>query len=281
MAEKLTPKWITPMTQSMEAGCVPTSISMVFSGFGIDISEHTLIDRYFPTARLPLTDPHVGVSNTKTVTGMVQIIEDLGLRESLQVDVFDPYLWEYTKSKDDKYIVNASPRALRRKRNRFKGVEDMQEFYNTLEWLVKDDDINVLTTNSRMMHLKSGSRRYGSLSIMPDYVSEGFYAELNEFIRKGHIVGPHGGMTAHTRALDGSRMEKLSYRSFDEKGYMIVDPRGESYAISTHSLIWVDSRGARGDVFDYLFRVSPREADLSPHNFGFRRFIQNLRHLIP
>lgn len=283
MVEKLTPRAITPMKQSLEAGCVPTSISMVFSGFGIEISEQTLVDRYFPTAGFPISawDPdkgvEVGVSNTDTVKGIVQVINDLGLREQLQLDVFDSFLCEYTNSSEGRYLVRAEPHALRKFGREFKKGGGSWKFYETLEQLLKSGEIGVYTANSRMMKIPE---KYDSFSRVPREAIRGFYSELSDFIRKGHIVGPHGGMTMHTRALDGSRTEKIPHRP-DEESYVLVDPRGMSYAISLHSLVWIDSMGVRGDVFDYLFRVSPKEEGLTPQRYGFRRFIQNLRDLIP
>lgn len=281
--DRLEQRPITPMKQSMEASCVPTSISMVFSGFGINISERTLVDKYFPTAGLPISawdldkGVEVGVSNADTVKGIVQIIGDLGLRGQLQVDAFMPGLYEYTKSPEQKYIVQVEPRTLRKYRSRFKRGDGYWEFYETLEQLLKSGEIGVYTPNSRMMKMP----KFGSFSMVPREAVNGFYDELSGFIAKGHIVGPHGGMTLHTRALDGSRRERLTYRP-GEEGYVIVDPRGESYAISLSSLVWIDSMGVvRGDVFDYLFRISPRENELSAQTYGFRRFLQNLRHLIP
>lgn len=281
--DRLEQRPITPMKQSTEASCVPTSISMVFSGFGIDISEQTLVDKYFPTvvglpisARDPDKGVEVGVSNEDTVKGIVQIIGDFGLRGQLQVDVFMPGLYEYTKSSEQKYIVQAEPRALREYRNRFKKGDRYWEFYETLEQLLESGEIGVYTPNSRMMKIP----KFGSFSMVPREAVNGFYDELSDFIAKGHIVGPHSGMTLHTRALDGSRRERLTYRP-GEEGYVVVDPRGESYAISLSSLVCVDSMGVRGDVFDYLFRVSPRENELKAQTYGFRRFLQNLRDLTP
>lgn len=279
--EKLTPRAITPMRQGLETSCVPTSISMVFSGFGVYISEQALVDRYFPNAGLPISawDPdkgvEVGVTNTDTVKGLVQIIGDFGLRDQLQVDAFMPGLDEYTKSPEQKYIVRAEPRALRKYRSRFKKGDEYWEFYEALEQLLKSGEIGIYTANSRMMRIP----KFGSQSLVPREAVNGFYDELSDFIAKGHIIGPHGGMTLHTRALDGSRMERIPHRQ-DEGGYVIMDPGGYSYATSLQSLVMVDSLGVRGDAFDYLFRVSPRE-ELKPQNYGFRRFIQNLSDLIP
>lgn len=277
MAERLIPRAITPMKQSLEASCVPTSISMMFSGFGIDISEQTLIDRYFQTVKLPVGDRNSGVTNTNTVGRIVQIINDFGLRESLQLNVFVPDMYKYVNSPEKRYIVEATPRAIRKYGKIFKKGTEVKEFFETLEHLVKGDTIGVYTANARMMGI---SRKFSVFSMVPEKIRREFYDELSDFIKKGHIIGPHGGMTMHTRALDGSRKERLAYQP-DQEGYVIVDPRGESYAVSLHSLVYVDSMGVRGDTFDYLFRVSPRENELKPQTHGFRGFLQNLRDLIP
>lgn len=276
-SERLIPRAITPMKQSLEASCVPTAISMVFSGFGIDISEQTLVDRYFQTAKLPASDLNRGVSNTDTVKGIVQIIEDQDLKEKLQLDVFIPELYKYTRSHMERYIVEAEPKALRRYEKVFKKGSEIRNFFKTLEQLSREGEIGVYTANARMLQFP---KRSNFSWMVPQASLRGFYDELSDFISKGHIVGSHGGMTMHTRALDGSRMEKLTYRP-DEVGYVIVDPRGENYAVSLHSLVMVDSVGVRGDVFDYLFRVSSKAEGLNPQNYGFRGFLQNLRNLIP
>lgn len=275
MEEQLAPRAITLVTQSLESSCVPASVSMVFSGFGIDIDEQTLIGRYFPTAALPDYDRDRGVTNTNTVKGIVQIIEDLGLKDRLQVDVFVPDLYEYTRSPEERYIVKAKPRVLQQYGKNFEEGTEVRIFFETLADLLKANKIGIYTANARMLQIQENS-----LSLIPQVILYGFYTELTYFISRGHIVGPHGGGTAHARALDGTRMEDLKYRP-RRKGFVVLDPRGESYAIGTDSLVWVDSGGVRGDVFDYLFRVSPRENELEPQTYGFRRFLLNLRKLIP
>lgn len=186
-SERLTPIAITPMKQGLEAGCVPTAISMVFSGFGIEISERTLVDKYFPTAGLPISawDPNngveVGVTNTDTVKGIVQIINDLGLREQLQIDVFEPGLHSFTNSPEEKYIVMTGPRALRKYGSRFKKGDGYWEFYETLEQLLKSGEIGVYTANSRMMKIP----KFDSFSMVPREAVNGFYGELADFISKG------------------------------------------------------------------------------------------------
>lgn len=274
MAEKLAIVGITPMEQTFKAGCVPTSISMVFSGFGIDISEQTLIDTYFPGGKLPLDDPKRGVSNTDTLLGMVQIVNDLGLRDSLQVDAFFPGLHRFTSFPEDKYIVAARPQDVRKYGHLYKD-DDMRNFFLTTERLLTEGKIGVFTANDRMLkQIKANS--YWTERNM---AYQRFYGELDDFISKGHIVGPHGGMTLHTRVLDGSRKEKLTWK--DEEGYIVVDPNGTSYQVSLESLIRVDDWGVRGDVFDYLFRLSPREEVLNPKPQGKLLFLQNLRSLLP
>jgi len=277
MTEVLTPRAITPMTQSLEASCVPTAISMVFSGFGLNISEETLVDKYFQTARLPVGDLDAGVSNTDTVRGVLRAIEDEELRDSLQVDIFAPYLYEYTFSPEQRYIVEAKPTAIKKYARGFKDDSSTREFYETLEQLAKKNEIGVYTANSRLMGF---SKRFDPFRRVPEESRRGFYDELTAFIKKGHIIGPHGGMTLHTWALDGTRMEPLDYRP-EEEGFVVVDPRGKSYVVSLSSLVWVDSMEIRGDVFDYLFRVSPREKRSNPQSSSFRAYLQHFRDLIP
>ncbi len=271
--EKLTPRSITPMEQRLRAGCVPTSISMVFSGFGINISEQALVEKYFPTVKLPITDPKVGVSNIDTVRGIIQIIKDLGLGESLQLDVFIPGLSESRrKSSEKEYIVKAKPQAVGSYGKGFEKGSDERAFFETLEQLAKVGEIGVYTANAKLMQFAKNHTFWRE----PAEATEGFYRELSSFISKGHIVGPHGGMTRHTRTLDGSKMVRLPNRE-DEKGYLILDPIGRTYPVSLQSLVMIDSFGVRGDVFDYLFRVSPREETLKSQKPGLRRFIPNFR----
>lgn len=287
MSERLIPGAITPMTQSSETGCVPTAISMVLSGFGTDVSEQILVERYFPTAKLPRIDRDSGsinwdsgVADHDIVRGMVRILTDMDLRNRLQIDVFFPHLWRYTSSPENLYIVKVAPKALREYGNRFDEDTKVRELCRTLEELVRKNEICVYSANARTMGL---SLDYGLTMRMDNKVRAGFYTELVNFVSKGHIVGPHGGGTAHVRALDGSRIEKMPWspNSSNEAGFLVVDPAGTSYNFPIHGLIWVDSGGVRGDLFDYLFRVSPRDDVLDPQQYGFRRFIQNLRHLIP
>lgn len=268
MAERLTPREITSLKQSLETSCVPASIAMVFSGFGIDISEQSLVERYFQTAR------QTGVSNPDMVRGIVQIIEDMGLEEALQFDVFIPDLWQCVGSTENKCIVIAQPRAITKYARMCKKGSNLREFAEALEQLAKAGKINVYTPNGRVMQFSKNYHHW--YRYLPKEAYEQFYAELSDFISKGHIVGPHGGLTMHMRALDGSRMERISPR-YDDMGYVIVDPRGESYAVSLQSLVIVDSFGARGDIFDYLFRVSPRESVVQIPKYGFRKLINKLR----
>jgi hypothetical protein len=275
MTEVIQHRAITQMTQSSEASCVPTSLSMVFSGFGIDISEQTLVDSYFQTAKLPATDPDAGVTNTNIVKGIVQVIRDLGLEPSLQTDVFIPSLHQYTSSSVGRYIVEATPRALNKQARVFPESE-VRDFHQTLAQLQTNGEIGVYTANNRLLKIP----KFGTLSVPSRQVSEEFYKELGNFIRKGHILGPHGGMTGHLRALDGTRQEKHPYKQ-GEYGYTILDPNGESYVVSLSNLVWVDSFGIRGDIFDYLFRISPREELSAQKPSGFHEFLRNLKQLIP
>lgn len=281
--ERLKPCPITPMQQSLEMGCGPTSVAMVLSGFGVQTTEQILAERCFPTALLPLIDPNSGeinyrsgTSNRQLVEGMVQALEGLGLQDQLRVDVFDSWLCEYTTSPQERYIVKAMPDAMKKYRKKFKGdtpsSKDVRDFYQTLEALVKAKKIGVYTANARMLQ----TDKMRNMFVLPEDIRSGFFGELTDFVRKGHIVGPHGGMTAHIRALDGSRTEKITW-SANEKGFVMLDPMGESYVIGLSSLIWLDTRGVRGDTFDYLFRVSPREGILNPQQYGIRRLLQNLR----
>lgn len=170
---------------------------------------------------------------------------------------------------------------MRKYGRQFEKGDEWREFHETLEQLLKSGEIGVYTANARMLGLK---KEADISSFIPPDTIRGFYGELIDFVKKGHIVGPHGGMTMHTRALDGSRMEKLEYHPYevrDAEGFRIVDPRGDSYTVSPSSLVWLDSWGVRGDTFDYLFRIAPRENELKPQTYGFRRFLQNLRNLIP
>lgn len=167
-----------------------------------------------------------------------------------------------TKSSEDKYIIKARPEEIRKYGNRFPTRIDARDFFKSLERMVKENEIGVYTANARKMQIPN-KPNYQSRA--PENADRGFYSELEGFINKGHIVGPHGGMTMHMRALDGSRIERFSYGSHDEyvqEGFVIVDPKGESYPVSLNSLVMINSSGIRGDVFDYLFRVSPKEVDL-------------------
>lgn len=275
--ERLSPRPIIPIKQNFEASCVVASISMVLSGFGIDVSEQTLVDRYFPTAKLPVTDPNAGVTNTNTVKGMVKILHDENLSNALQIDAFIPSLYEYTRSPEDRYIVKVQTRALNREGRIFKKDSELRKFYNTLRQLVGENEIGVYTANARMLKL---NKTVSGLHDIPEEARRGFYAELTDFVRRGHIVGPHGGMTMHTRALDGISMVEIPLQP-NKEGFRIIDPRGESYPASVDHLVWVDSLGVSGDVFDYFFRLSPKEEVLNPQQYGFLGLIHRLRRLIP
>lgn len=278
MPEKLNPIPITPVKQTYEASCGPASISMVLSGFGIDMSEQTLVENYFPNASIPVSawDPNKGVIpgafDVDIVIGLVKVIKDLGLVDNLQIDVFAPPLYQYTYSNENRYIVKASHGAARKHGKLFKDATELRDFYDTLEQFSRRGDIGVYTANSRMMRF---SRNY--TSTLPDEVRKGFNTELFDFIRQGHIFGPHGGMTAHVRTIDGTRLERLNYEPYEE-GFIMIDPADlRTYVMTPHSLVWVDSAGVRGDTFDHIFRVSPRTQELRPPLRSFLRFLQNLR----
>lgn len=276
--EKLTPRPITPIKQSLEASCVVASITMCLQGFGVDVTEQGLIEKYFPTAKLPAGDLNAGVTNTNTVKGIVQILKDLGLDNSLQVDVFEPYLYQYTTNSSEKsYIVKVDPRVLRKYGNQFKKGDGVKEFLEAMEELTKKDEIGVYTANARMLGLDKKDK-FGFSSRIPDHTRREFYAELTRFARKGHIVGPHGGMTLHTRALDGISKPTVSWRP-DEEGFWIVDPHGEKYEYIIESLIMVDAYGVGGSTFDHLLRLSPKEEILDSEQYGFAKLLHKIRRL--
>lgn len=278
IGERIEFRPITPMKQVSEAGCGPTSISMVLSGFGLEIGEQELIQRYFPNAGLPASDFSAGVTQEDQVRGVVQIIEDLQLQRTLQVDVFDPHLDRFTRSKENRWIIRTTPEAAGRYVKDFYKDKEAREwdkdghikgFYRALEDLAKQNRISLYTGNTSII------RGYGSF-ISPSWLQEyeGFYIELQDFVRQGHIIGPHGGMTRHVRVLDGFRS--------GEQNCWIIDPAWQEYSTRISSLIRIDHSGFSGDVFDYLFRVSPRkETLLNPDQFNPPSFLERLRSLVP
>lgn len=289
LPDRLEQSTITPMQQSFEMGCVPTSVAMVLSGFGITASEQDLAEKYFPSAKLPLKDPgsgeinySSGVDNSQIINGMVQILESMGLQNQLRIDVFDPWLWDYAFSSQKRYIVKTTQETIRKYGERFKGEDPdskrVRDFYQTMEALVTSKKICVYTANTRM--IRADKMRYTHM--LPDNIKAGFYSELADFVRKGHIVGPHRGMTAHTRALDGNRREKIPWAP-DEEGYVVLDPSDKSHVIRLENLVWVDTRGVSGDIFDYLIRVSPKETIdvVDPQQYGIGNFLHNFRRLLP
>lgn len=279
--EKLIPRPITPIKQSYEASCVVASITMVLNGFGLDIAEQMLVDKYFPSAKLPAGDLSAGVTNTNAIKGMVQILKDLGLKHSLQIDVFDPHLYAYTRSPKDRYIVRAQPQALNKYGKNFEKDSDLRGFYDTLGRLLKTGELGVYTANNRLLEVDVKHPMYRYDICAPEGITRrAFYAELEEFIRKGHIVGPHGGMTCHARVLDGTSRIEIPWRhKKKEVGFWMVDPRGEIYEAAIDNLIWLNSHRVSGDTFDYLFRISPKEEVLNPRQHGFLGFIRKLRNL--
>lgn len=241
---------------------------MVFSGFGIYITEEALVENYFQTAKNSFDD-RGGVTNTDTIRGILQIIKDLHLEARLQIDVFVPLLYQYTSSPEPKYIVKAEPKASMEFAKRFEKGSEIRKFYETSGILAKEGVIGLYTANNRMMQL---SRKSNMFQMLPDEVTTGFYKELKDFISKGHVLGPHEGLAGHMRALDGSRMEEVSWGPHQE-GFVIVDPNGKSYVEPVESLFWIDERGVRGSFFDHLFRLSPREESINPTKRGLHRFI--------
>src|SRR5579884_674449 len=101
--EIITHQPITQITQSEYASCVPASVSMAFNGFGIPISERKLMDKYFPGVNNN-EDEYGGVFNEDIVKGVISVIRGENL-SGLSVDVFDPSLWRFTKSREPKYIT--------------------------------------------------------------------------------------------------------------------------------------------------------------------------------
>lgn len=292
--DRLELKAITLVRQTCEMGCGPTSIAMVLSGFGINTTEQALAEKYFPSALLPLINPNTneinynsGLDNAQLVAGMVRILEGMALQDRLRVDVFDASLWKETNSPQERYIVAVAPETIRLHGDRFKeddiSSRKIRNYYQTLESLVKSNKIVVYTANARMMQ----ADRMKYMFLLPDEIRNGFYSELADFVKSGHIVGPHGGMTAHIRALDGSRTEQVPWKA-DKEGFMIVDPKGDNYVTSVDGLVWIDTLGVRGDVFDRMFRISLKDTNeedmresLNPQKYGIRSFLNSLIKLLP
>lgn len=252
-AEKLVTRAVTPMEQHFYGGCFPTSVSMVLSGFGINVSEEILVNRYFPQI---IT--HSGVMMQDTVVSMVTILKDMDLQSSLQLDVFVPYLWRHTNSLKKRYIIKSTPEAIRKYGKMGVGIET--EFDRNLRELLEENEIGVYTANAAMMKYP---------------IERGFYEELAYFVRKGHIIGPKTGKVDHVRVLDGTKTT--------EKVFWVIDPIPNvgSYPILHDSLLYIETIERRGDTFDYLFRVSPKEGMLNVQLYGIRSFLQNLRKLMP
>lgn len=273
--EQLKPQPIIHLKQNFAASCVPTSISMIFSGFGIDISEQTLVDKYFLTAKLSPGERDAGVTSENIAKGMVAIIENMNLQDQLQIDVFEPGLWRYTKVKGNRYIVEAPPSALRKREAEFKDDKSLRGYYKSLDQLVRARKIKVYTANAKTMGLETNYKIRDLFTMIPEQITRGFYTELEEFIEKGHIVGPHGGLTLHARVLDGTRINDERWK------YRLLDPAGGIYPCSAQNLVWVDSFGVRGDTFDCLFRVSPKEEELlNPQQYDLRSFLNNIKSIL-
>lgn len=272
---RLEPKAITPIRQSLEASCVVASVSMVFTGLGVNISEQELLDSYFPGGKLPATAINAGVTNAATIRGMVQIIEDRGLNDKLALDVFIPGLTRYNRSREDRYLVEATQGSLKGSAKKYPKGSSERDLLETVRELSANNKLTVITANARMLQMP----KKPDFSSLPRSAVDGFHRELTDFISKGHIVGPHGGMTMHTRVVDGVSRVQLRADS-DEKGFVLIDPRGASYPTSTQSLVWVDSWAIRGDTFDYMFRLSPNEGQ-GPKPRAISGFRKVLEYLIP
>ncbi len=279
LPDKLELRAVTPMRQSFEMGCGPTSVAMALSGLGIITTEQALAEAYFPSALLPSLNqdtrrlnPDSGLHDSKLIEGIVDVVEGMGLQKRVNVDVFDANLFEYTFSSEQGYIIEVQPRSMKELGTKFRKGEEVKEFYQSLETLSKKRKIKVYTANARLMRTNQGFFGPSKDTI------QGFYTELADFISRGHIVGPHGGMTAHIRALDGTRTETPYGRR--EIGFLMLDPNGQSNIIPISSLVMAGGNsGVRGDTFDYLFRLSPKEV-LSPQQFGIRGFLGSLKSLL-
>lgn len=282
-SERVIYQAITPIRQSFDMSCVPASVSMVFSGFGIDIRERVLIDKYFPHAKLPPSVEGAGVDMRTAVSGLVQAIRDIDLQDGLQVDVLVPDLWRYTDSPEERWVVRCEPGTVIRSAKKFHNTSFATDL-RTLAELAQKAEIGVYSVNNRMMKrygAKDTFHRRKNVYIYDERaISKGLSAELVEFVRKGHAIGCHEGLSSHARAIDGSKTQK--------KGYWIVDPMakntGHSYNgfLEASSLFYVHySEGVQGGMFDYLYRLSEKEEPLDPQQYGFRSMIQSLRNLIP
>lgn len=275
--ERLKPCAITPMQQHFDTGCVPTSIAMVLSGFGVETTEKALIDSYFPNAGLPLIDPdsdsgqlnkHIGVQSPDLVRGIVDILQDLGLQEQLRVDVFDSFLYPYASSPAERYIIECTPGALKKYAQSWNWGPDITRFYQTMEALLRNNRIGVYTANAKKMNFSDCW-----FDILPEYIAKGFFDELTDFVSQGHTIGSHGGLTMHVRVLDGTKTT--------DTDFWLIDPVGKSYSLYHSDIFRLDAQELRGDTFDYLFRVSPKEKCLNPQQYGIRGFLHNLRQLFP
>lgn len=293
--EKLSLRPIIPIKQSLKTSCAVASVTMALVGLGIEVDEQTLLDKYFPTAKLPVDNRNAGVTNPDIIKSVVQIRKDMELENDLQIDIFEPGLAEYVRSRENRYIVKAEFKALRTYGSRFLKGEGggMRDFLETLEKLSRKGEIGVYAANARMMGLDK-EHRGGFYQDILDTAGtiraarRKFYEELTEFARRGHIVGPHGGATRHAKVLDGVSRVELP-RIFSENpsgtsrdGFLIVDPScGKSDPVPINHLVRVDSMGVRGDAFDCLFRFSPKTELLDSQQYGPRSFLQNLRRLPP
>lgn len=236
-----------PLLQSHEASCVPTSISMVLSGFGIKKSENDLIEGYFPTATLKTGNVDAGVTRAAILRGLDKIISDLSVPHLLQIDVFLPNYWTSTSSSQNKFMVRSDPSAAVRYIRGYRYETEIIAFHSTVEELAKSGVIGIYSVNKRLVtsqilgsHLKEAPER--------------FYKELAGWIQEGHSIGGHGGMTNHARAIDGFQSTPDSVQ--------IHDPAERSYQLTPHTIVSADPMlGIKADAFDFIIRLSERKPE--------------------
>lgn len=277
---------ITPMTQSMEASCVPTAISMVFSGFGMDIGEDTLIEKYFPSARLPAFQKEAGVNMTTVVIEIAHILRDANLERVLQPGVFLPFIWQHVAPTGENWIVRARAEDVRRAAKKIKHPS-LSEDIHALARSLQRGEIEVYSVNRKLMRQNGtegtpyyiGWRKVRTCYYNENTINKSLGRELVDFVRRGHAIGAKESISSHVRVIDGVNT------SFD--GFWIVDPGragDENYhngQLNITSLIrTMDEEFATG-MFDYLITLFDREQTMIPQPRGARRFFQAIRGLIP
>lgn len=251
IGERVTYQAIVPMKQGFDSGCVPTSIAMVLSGFGIITSEGELVERYFPQINPSLPSERFGISMAGVATGVLQILDDLGLQDDLQLDVINPYLAEFTNSPEEQWFVRCNPLKVQRSASQFHDITAKELL--VLAELAQRQEIGLYSVNNRMMQRYRTRGEY-DVSNITRYL----FPELDGFIRRGHVIGCCGGMMAHACAIDGIKI--------GEEGFLILDPdtttSGFSYdgVFEASALFEIhDRRGVTQGGFDYLYRISQKE----------------------